>query len=297
MGIKTFILPALQRARSRGAARPKLRRDMTLRVRSRRSRRCSTVALPRPVPAATAVDVDADACSRSSSTSPATASATPRAPSRSSTPCSAQRPDLPVVVRTVGAALAVRPHRARARSTFAAARDRHRRRADRQPEPRRGRHHRGARPRSTRDFGRRVPRARPRRCGSSAPRWSSATSRRWPSPPRAWPASRRSRSATSPGTGSTPTTRASSGWRRRHRRDRATPTRTAALALRLPLHGGFETMPAVTVDIPFIARHRRADRPRRARGSACRRTSRSCWPRSAATALELPYDRIARVGG
>ena len=34
----------------------------------------------------------------------------------------------------------------------------------------------------------------------------------------------------------------------------------ATLALRLPMHGGFESMAAVTVDIPFIARHATRDR-------------------------------------
>ena len=57
----------------------------------------------------------------------------------------------------------------------------------------------------------------------------------------------------------------------------------ATRALRLPLHGGFASMAAVTEDIPLIARRSAKDRTEARRALGLTGSVRSCWLRSAAT--------------
>jgi hypothetical protein len=70
----------------------------------------------------------------------------------------------------------------------------------------------------------------------------------------------------------------------------------ARKALRLPIHGGFDSMQAVTTDIPFIARRSVSDpaETRRLLGLSGRR------PIAIASfggfGLDLPYDRLAKSG-
>jgi hypothetical protein len=70
----------------------------------------------------------------------------------------------------------------------------------------------------------------------------------------------------------------------------------ATRALRLPLHGGFAPMAAVTVDIPFIARQSTRDRaePRRAAGVDGSRPV--VLPSFGAYGAALPYDIVRRQG-
>src|SRR5438270_706430 len=69
---------------------------------------------------------------------------------------------------------------------------------------------------------------------------------------------------------------------------------TAALALRLPLHGGFEPMQPVTVDVPLVARRSRRDPAdtRRALGLPAGRPI--VFPSFSSYGADLPMDRIAR---
>jgi hypothetical protein len=70
---------------------------------------------------------------------------------------------------------------------------------------------------------------------------------------------------------------------------------TATRALRLPLHGGFESMAAVTIDIPFIARKSRRDRAE-ARARLGIPDDRPLVLASFSAAdLDLPYREIARA--
>src|SRR5580704_12412297 len=70
----------------------------------------------------------------------------------------------------------------------------------------------------------------------------------------------------------------------------------ATKALRLPIHGGFDSMTAVTTDIPFIARRSVRD-PAETRSllgvNGCRPIVVSSF---GGYSLELPYARIARSG-
>jgi hypothetical protein len=68
----------------------------------------------------------------------------------------------------------------------------------------------------------------------------------------------------------------------------------ASLALRLPLHGGFEPMSTVTRDIPFIVRRSTRDRrdTRRLLGIADDRPA--VLPSFGGYGLDLPYDELAR---
>ena len=104
------------------------------------------------------------------------------------------------------------------------------------------------------------------------------------------------RSATSPGTGSIAATRRSTP---------AAPARvvgiirdayaTATRALRLPLHGGFEPMAAVTTDIPFIARRSTRD-PAETRERLGIAGDRPFVLASFSAAdLDLPYQRHRRA--
>jgi UDP:flavonoid glycosyltransferase YjiC (YdhE family) len=70
----------------------------------------------------------------------------------------------------------------------------------------------------------------------------------------------------------------------------------ATLALRLPLHGGFQPMAAVTRDIPFIARRSARDplETRRALGITSGRPV--VLPSFGAYGVDLPIDRVAREG-
>jgi UDP:flavonoid glycosyltransferase YjiC (YdhE family) len=69
-------------------------------------------------------------------------------------------------------------------------------------------------------------------------------------------------------------------------------------ALRLPLHGGFEPMAAVTVDIPLIARRSTRDRAetRRAAGVADGDTRPVVLPSFGAYGAALPLDALRRSG-
>jgi L-arabinokinase len=70
---------------------------------------------------------------------------------------------------------------------------------------------------------------------------------------------------------------------------------TATRALRLPLHGGFDSMARVTADIPFIARRSSRDRAEtrdRLGISADRPLVLACF---SANDLVMPYDRIAEA--
>ena len=68
----------------------------------------------------------------------------------------------------------------------------------------------------------------------------------------------------------------------------------ASLALRLPLHGGFEPMAAVTRDIPFIARRSTRDRRDTRRRLAIGDERPAVLPSFGAYGLDLPYDELAR---
>jgi hypothetical protein len=70
----------------------------------------------------------------------------------------------------------------------------------------------------------------------------------------------------------------------------------ATTALRLPIHGGFDSMQAVTSDIPFIARRSVRDpaETRRLLGVDGRRPV--VLSSFGAYGLDLPYDRLARSG-
>jgi hypothetical protein len=68
---------------------------------------------------------------------------------------------------------------------------------------------------------------------------------------------------------------------------------TATRALRLPLHGGFDAMPAVTIDIPFIARRSKRD-PAETRQLLGIGSDRPFVLASFSAAdLDLPYQQIA----
>jgi len=71
---------------------------------------------------------------------------------------------------------------------------------------------------------------------------------------------------------------------------------TARLALRLPVHGGFDSMAATTVDIPFIARRsvRQPAETRRLLGVDGR--GPIVLASFGGHGLDIPYDRIARTG-
>ena len=158
----------------------------------------------------------------------------------------------------VRAALALRPHAARA-GQLAAGRMRHRRRPGRQPAARRGRDHhaaprrfyatldgaRQARGGLLREHGvvlvvvRRAAARLRRRAAAPASRRSSLANFTWD-----WIYADYARSIAG---------RAGSSPRMRDAYARA------AGAWRMPLHGGFETVPAVA-DIPFVARHARHSR-------------------------------------
>ena len=227
----------------------------------------------RAVDDATAASLDL-AAERSSSTSPATASATPRARSRSSTHARPSGPRPRVGVRTSAPRWLFDLTR-QGQGRLQHARVRHRRRPDRQPDARRGRHASAAPRRSTATSSR----ARPSETRVAARARRRPHRRRHPAAGlrggalAGHPVDRRS--ATSPGTGSTPTTRAS-GWRRRCCRPSASAYAKASMALRLPMHGGFESFSNVK-DIPFIARHATRDARRGLQAAeAARPTSRSC---------------------
>ena len=79
------------------------------------------------------------------------------------------------------------------------------------------------------------------------------------------------------------------GSRRRSFRRFARAYATATRALRLPLHGGFEPMAAVTRDIPFIARRSARDRQETRRRSAA-----AAIGRRAAIVRRLRRDAAAR---
>ena len=99
------------------------------------------------------------------------------------------------------------------------------------------------------DFDRRGGRGARVAASGGRRRWWSPICRRSASPPLTPPASRRSRSATSRGTGSTQAMRAAPTVADQIGRVYARTT----LALRLPMWGGFATMPVIR-DLPFIAR-------------------------------------------
>jgi hypothetical protein len=70
----------------------------------------------------------------------------------------------------------------------------------------------------------------------------------------------------------------------------------ATKALRLPIHGGFDAMKAVTIDIPFIARRSVRD-PAETRGLLGLNGRRPIVVSSfGGYELDLPYDRIAKSG-
>ena len=71
---------------------------------------------------------------------------------------------------------------------------------------------------------------------------------------------------------------------------------TAGLALRLPIHGGFDSMAAVTTDIPFIARRSARDPAETRRLLGVNGRGPIVLASFGGYGLELPYDRIARSG-
>jgi L-arabinokinase len=71
---------------------------------------------------------------------------------------------------------------------------------------------------------------------------------------------------------------------------------TADLALRLPVHGGFDTMAAVTADIPFIARRSARDPAETRRLLGVDGRGPIVLASFGRYGLDLPYDRIARSG-
>ena len=70
----------------------------------------------------------------------------------------------------------------------------------------------------------------------------------------------------------------------------------ADLALRLPVHGGFDSMAAVTVDIPFIARRSARDPAETRRRLGIDGGGPVVLASFGGYGLDLPYDRIARSG-
>ena len=70
----------------------------------------------------------------------------------------------------------------------------------------------------------------------------------------------------------------------------------AAHALRLPLHGGFEPMDTVIVDIPFIARKSTRDRAETRRAVGADSGRRVVLPSFGAYGAALPYDSLRREG-
>jgi L-arabinokinase len=68
----------------------------------------------------------------------------------------------------------------------------------------------------------------------------------------------------------------------------------ASLALRLPLHGGFEPMASVTADIPLIARRSIRDRSETRRRLGIPDDRPAALPSFGAYGLDLPYDLLAR---
>ena len=134
-GIKTFILPADERAGSRRAAGGRAQ-GHDVRARPHAGGRAARSRCRRVAGWPTSRPVALTQCRRSSSTSPGTASATPRAQIEIINALGARRPDLRHRRPHVGAALAVRSHRARAAHAHRR-RVRHRRRPDRQPAARR----------------------------------------------------------------------------------------------------------------------------------------------------------------
>ena len=137
---------------------------------------------------------------------------------------------------------------------------------------------------------------RPHTSASSARVSSSVTCRRWRSRPRRPQACHRCWSPTSPGTGSTRTTPNS----RRSRRASSTRSpraySSAAKALRLPIWGGFDSVRAVTEDVPFIARRSTRDPADSRRALGVDRGQRLVLSSFSGYGLALPYDRIAQSG-
>jgi hypothetical protein len=70
----------------------------------------------------------------------------------------------------------------------------------------------------------------------------------------------------------------------------------ATRALRLPLHGGFEPMEAVTVDIPFIARTSARDRRETRRAAGLDGSAPVVLPSFGAYGAALPYEVVRREG-
>jgi hypothetical protein len=68
----------------------------------------------------------------------------------------------------------------------------------------------------------------------------------------------------------------------------------AALALRLPLHGGFEPMRSVVRDVPLVARRSRRDRDEIRRALGCAGDRPVVLLSFGAYGVELPLDRVAR---
>jgi L-arabinokinase len=71
---------------------------------------------------------------------------------------------------------------------------------------------------------------------------------------------------------------------------------TADLALRLPVHGGFDSMAAVTADIPFIARRSARDPADTRRRLGVDGGGPIVLASFGGYGLELPYDRLAQSG-
>jgi hypothetical protein len=71
---------------------------------------------------------------------------------------------------------------------------------------------------------------------------------------------------------------------------------TATMALRLPLHGGFEPMAAVTRDIPFIARRSERDRRETRRMLRIPEGRPAVLPTFGGYGIDLPYAAVEREG-
>jgi hypothetical protein len=71
---------------------------------------------------------------------------------------------------------------------------------------------------------------------------------------------------------------------------------TTTVALRLPVHGGFESMAAVTADLPFIARRSARDPADTRRLLGVDGAGPIVLASFGGYGLDLPYDRIARSG-
>ena len=71
---------------------------------------------------------------------------------------------------------------------------------------------------------------------------------------------------------------------------------TAGLALRLPVHGGFDSMPAVTTDIPFIARRSARDPAETRRLLGVDGRERVVLSSFGGYGVDLPYDQIEASG-